>query len=129
VHRFWVVSHCSLVIASYPPCPFSHCAPCHHYRHSTCNPPHKQLLVGLEAGGALSSVIHHLFIILCCSFVIVHHLSYIICLLFVCCHLLSFVHCLVLFVGSSSVVCHLSIGIDWHPSSLLICPVSSGSQQ
>jgi hypothetical protein len=78
VHWFWVASCHSLVVVSYPPCPFPHCASCHHYCRSTCNPPHEQLPVGLEAGGALSSVIHHSFVVLCRSFIIVCHRSFIV---------------------------------------------------
>jgi hypothetical protein len=90
------------------PCCALHCC-------STHNPPHEQLLVGLEAGGVLSSVVCHLFVVLCCSFVIVCHLSYIVCLL-------SSVVCCTLFVH-----CHQS-SIDRHPSSLPIHPASSGLQ-
>jgi hypothetical protein len=138
VHQFWVASHCSLVVASYPPCPFPRCAPHHHYRRSTRNPPHKQLLVGLEAGGALLSVVchsfvvvcHHSFIVIChrsfiiachrhsfvviChhSFVIVHRLSYIVHLFIIIRHLLYVVCSL------SSIICRTSF--IRHHSSLLI---------
>jgi hypothetical protein len=53
--------------------------PPHHRHHcSTCDPPHKQLLVGLEVGGALSSVVCHSFVVLCRSFIVVCHLSYVV---------------------------------------------------
>jgi hypothetical protein len=120
VHQFWVVSHHSLVVASYPPCPFPHCAPCHRYRHSTCNPPHEQLLVGLEAGGALSSVVCHSFVVVChmsfirrCLSLFGRHRLFVIicCVSFVHCHLLCVV-CLLLSViihSLSSVVVRLFI--------------------
>jgi hypothetical protein len=151
--RFWVVSCHSLVVALYPPCPFPRCAPCRRYRHSTCNPPHEQLLVGLEAGGALLSVVCHSFVIVCCRSVVVvcHRLFVIVCrhlVVIVCCHLfvivchhlfvvichrLFIIVCRHLFI----VVCRLSyiihslssFVIDWHPSSLPIHPASSGSQR
>jgi hypothetical protein len=73
--------------------------PRHRHHRSTCNPPHEQLLVGLEVGGALSSVVCHSFVVVCCCSVVI-----ICCRLFVviCCHLFivicrcSFViiHCL-----------------------------------
>jgi hypothetical protein len=54
--------------------------PPHHRHHcSTCDPPHEQLLVGLEAGGALSSVARHLFVVLCRSFIVICHLLYVVC--------------------------------------------------
>jgi hypothetical protein len=122
VRQFQVASCHSLVIASYPPCPFPCCAPRHRYRHSTCNLPHEQLLIGLEAGGALSSVICHSFIIVCrMSFVHCHLSSFSHhclssfgrhCLSSFFHHRLSlFVHrCLSLFVCQylSLFVCHLS---------------------
>jgi hypothetical protein len=126
-----VTSCHSLVVVLYPPCPFPCCAPCCHYHHSTCNPPHEELLIGLEVGGALSSVIHHLFIIICHHlFVILHHLlgchlSSFIChhlLLFICHHLSSFVcHHL------SSVVCRLFVIISCL-SIGIYCPYLSALQ-
>jgi hypothetical protein len=104
--------------------------PRHRHHCSTCDPPHEQLLVGLEAGGALSSVVHHLFVVLCHSFVVVRRLSYIVrSSSSVICHT-SFVH-----HHQSSVVSHMSFvhhcqsSVNWHPLSLPICPVSSGSQR
>jgi hypothetical protein len=106
VRRFWVASCRSLVVVSYPPCPFPRCAPRCRYCHSTRNPPHEQLLVGLEAGGVLSSVVCH-------SFTIVVHL-----LLSVVVHLLLsvVVHLLL------SVVVHLLLSVVVHLlSSVVIC--------
>jgi hypothetical protein len=137
VRRFWVASHRSLVIALYPPCPFPHWAPCHRYRRSTCNPPHKQLLVGLEVGGVLSSVVCHSFVVLCCSFVVVHRLSYIVRSLssIVCCtlfvprlflivhRLLYVVHSLFVPCRSSSVVRHSFVIV--HRLSYIIRSLSS----
>jgi hypothetical protein len=145
VRRFWVASRCSLVVASYPPCPFPRCAPHCCYRRSTCNPPHEQLLIGLEAGGALSSVVCHSFVVVCRRLVVIvrsssvviivccHLFVVICCHLFVviCCHLfiiicchLFIVCCLLYVICSSSFVV-----VDWRPSSLPIRPASSGSQR
>jgi hypothetical protein len=158
VRQFWVASRHSLVVASYPPCPFPRWAPCHRYRCSTSNPPHEQLLVGLEAGGALSSVVRNSFIVLCCLFVVICCLLSVVCclsyvvrlLLSVICRMsfvprrsLSVVHCLFLVIhclsyvicSSSSVVCRMSFvchhqsSVDWRPLSLPIHPASSGSQR
>jgi hypothetical protein len=126
--------------------------PPHHRHHrSTCDPPYEQLLVGLEAGGALSSVVRHSFVILCRSFIVVSRQSYIVCSSSsVICHTSFVRHCQSSVIhrsfvvvshlsyvvcSSSSVVCHQSFvhrhqsSVDWRLSSLPIHPVSSGSQR
>jgi hypothetical protein len=125
VRRFWVVSHHSLVVASYPPCPFPRCAPRCRYRHSTHNPPHEQLLIGLEAGGALLSVVCHLFIVICCrSFVVIRRLSFVVrSSSSVVIRSSSFVVYCTSFVRLRPLyVVHLSlfVVVDWHLSSLPI---------
>jgi hypothetical protein len=99
--------------------------PPHHRHHrSTCDPPHEQLLVGLEAGGALSSVVRHSFVILCRSFIVVCRLSYVVC------SSLSVIS-RTLFVRrcQSSVVCHSFVVISRllyvvRSSSSVICRTS-----
>jgi hypothetical protein len=89
------------------------------------NPPHEQLLIGLEAGGALLSVICHSFIVLCHSFIVVRHLLYIVhSLSFLICRMSSIICCMS-FVPhcSSSVVCCLFLVV--HCLSYVICSLSS----
>jgi hypothetical protein len=92
--------------------------PCHCHHHSTCDPPHEQLLVGLEAGGALSSVVHHSFIVLCRSFIVVCRLSFVVRSSLSVISRTLFVHCC-----QSSVVCRSFVVI----SRLLYVVCSSSS--
>jgi hypothetical protein len=119
VRQFWVASRCTLVVASYPPCPFPCCAPHHRYRCSTRNTPHEQLLIGLEAGGALLSVVCHSFVVLCHSLLSVVH-----CLLYIIRLSLSVIHCLPSVVCRSFVIVSCQLYIV-HSLSSVVCRLAS----
>jgi hypothetical protein len=114
-----------LPLPSHSICLLSSLQPPHHRHHcSTCDPPHEQLLVGLEVGGALSSVVRHSFVVLCHSFIVVCRLLYVIR------SSLSVVSC-TLFVRrcQSSVVCRSFVVISHQSyvvrsSSSVICCTS-----